>query len=33
MKFPADPESRRAWIGIETLDTISVITIVRGCMF
>ncbi len=33
MKFPADPESTRAWFGIESLDTISVISIVRGYMF
>ncbi len=32
MKFPADPESRRACTGKETSEAVSLTIVVRGCI-
>ncbi len=33
MKLPADPELRRACTGMETLEAVSITTVVSGCIF
>ncbi len=32
IKFPTDPESRRAWTGTQTLEAVRITMIVRGCI-